>query len=796
MSDSELLADYAAGGERASQAFAEIVRRHADMVYSTCLRIVGDRHLAEDATQAVFLVLAGKAGSVPRRGTLAGWLYTTARHAALDARKRAARRVRHEREAAVMRSAADESPDWSRIAPHLDVALAALPAGQRDAVVLHYLEGKTQVEVASELRCDQSTVSKRIRGAMERLRGALARRGVDVSAAVLGSALAANALSTAPAGVVAAAQAAFLGGAHGSALAASIAEGTTKAMAWAKVKMAGAVLLASTVAAAGGGLAAQRLLAAEAPALPETLKSAPPNTWVKVLEAKSGGRDQPVFVYASKLGRFVAAAGMQHYGGVKPRHYDTEELDLEKLMWFNAYPPGTEKGRPESGPVGKEYAEQRAKHGYNGRRLFYKDGEHLRLGAGGQWHNGKTYGEFCYVPEKGEAGTVYAYMHKKVTAAYDVAARTWKDLKAEPRTKARIWGSMCYDPVNKEVLHVGGGSGSAELGTWAYSVEKNQWRELELGSEALKELWSRAKVLRWSAKVLLGRCASRHQQAETDEEAKVDLPAEAAGLAAEGGKLVGEVKSAQVDANEKAGAKTAGERLAKAVAAIKAVGPKLSGTITPALIAEVRAAREIFEKAVDALSPQPPGRARSPIAFDAENGKVVVFGGDGLDRALSDTWVYDAATRKWEQRFPKVCPAPRAGHLLGWLPKSKRIVVAGGYSRVPLAQDIWSYDVAGNEWKLLKEVPLGGGRKPASPGCPAVNPRTYLTGAVGPGDTLVCFSGNTVWACRADPSRPDAGSAAKGVKPGTYVWNRITPEIWEKAAPTERGAGTKFIEGL
>jgi hypothetical protein len=173
-----------------------------------------------------------------------------------------------------------------------------------------------------------------------------------------------------------------------------------------------------------------------------------------------------------------------------------------------------------------------------------------------------------------------------------------------------------------------------------------------------------------------------------------------------------------------------------------------------------------------------------------------VFGGDGLDRALSDTWVYDVNTRKWEQRFPKVCPPPRAGHLLGWLPEAKRIVVAGGYSRVPLAQDIWSYDVAGNEWKLLKEVPLGGGRRPASPDCPPVNARTYLTGTVGPGDALVCFSGNTVWACRVDPSQADAGSANRGVKPGTYVWNRISPEIWEKAAPTERGVGTKFVAGL
>jgi len=140
-----------------------------------------------------------------------------------------------------------------------------------------------------------------------------------------------------------------------------------------------------------------------------------PNTWVKVLDAKTGGREQPVFVYAPKLRRFVMAAGMQHYGGEGPRHYDTEEFDLGAAKWFNAYPPGTEKDRPESGPVGEEYSRQRAKHGYNGGTPFYKDGDHLRPGAGGQWHDGKTYGEYCYVPDDGKAGAVYAYLWNKTT---------------------------------------------------------------------------------------------------------------------------------------------------------------------------------------------------------------------------------------------------------------------------------------------------------------------------------------------------------------------------------------------
>ena len=561
------------------------------------------------------------------------------------------------------------------------------------------------------------------------------------------------------------------------------------------IKIAGALLAAVTIAA-GGRFAVAEQPAAKAVKPLEKLKNAPANTWLKLIESKSGERDQPVFVYASGLDRFISAAGLQHRSGARPRHYDTEELDLARGRWFNAYPPGMEKGRPESGPLGPKYAKERAMHGYNGRRLMYKDGPYMRLGAGGQWHDGKTYGQYCYVPDKGKAVTVYVYMHKRITLAYDVAERTWTDTKAPARTKAKIWGSICYDPENKEILHVGGGSGSAEVGTWIYSIEKNQWRELPMGSEALKKLWNTAKALRWQAKTLLGRCSSRQQVAETEAEAKVDIAAEARKLAESATELVAELKASKVDANERAGVDVAASRLAGAVAALKTTGAKLSATITPELISEVRAIRERFEKVVDALSPQPPGRARSPIAYDAAHKKVVVFGGDMLDRTLSDTWLYDTTTRKWEQRFPKVAPAPRAGHILGYLPKARKIALAGGYSRVRLPHEIWVYDVPSNEWRLLKHVPLGGGRSPVSPGCPNTDARHYLTGTVGPGDSLFCYKGNTVWACRVDADAADAGATSKGVEAGTYTWNRITPASWERQANPEPGQAAAFVREL
>jgi hypothetical protein len=528
------------------------------------------------------------------------------------------------------------------------------------------------------------------------------------------------------------------------------------------------------------------------------LAAAAPNTWVRILEAKTGGREQPVFVYAAKIRRFVMAAGMQTYGGVRPRHYDTEEFDLARCKWLNAYPPGMQKSRPESGPVGEEYAKQRAMQGYNGRQLFYKDGDHLRLGAGGQWNNSKTYGEYCYVPEGGEGGSIYVYMWGKHTLRYDVSARTWEDLGTEPRARCRLWGSMCYDPVNREILHAGGAGGTAEIGTWVYDIDKNQWRELDFGSVKRKRLFEQAAEVCWQAKVLLGRCASRHAVAETPQEAQVDLSAEAQRLVGAAEKLAGEVKTAGLEAHEEPVSDVAVRRLASAASAVKAVGPRLSGTITPAQIAEVRSARVLFEQVVDALAPEPPGRARSQIAYDEANRKIVLFGGDGLDRALSDTWVYDCKTRTWEQKFPDRCPSPRAGHILAWLPKARRIVLAGGYSRVPLAQEIWTYDTATNQWTPLLHVPPVRERgRDLSPGCPNVTAREFQFGAVNEDDVLVCPNGNDVWACRVDPQRPAEGAdAATAATPGSYVFNRIAPATWENAARPDPQRSRKFPDGL
>ncbi|MDD4890882.1 MAG: kelch repeat-containing protein, partial [Phycisphaerae bacterium] len=526
-----------------------------------------------------------------------------------------------------------------------------------------------------------------------------------------------------------------------------------------------------------------------------SLADAPVNTWAKIVAAKTGGRDSALFVYAPNIKRFVAAAGMQSYGGEGPRHYDTEEFDLAATKWVNAYPPGRASSRPESGPVGPEYSKERAMAGHNGGGLFYKDGEFLRVGAGGQWLVTRTNYEWCYVPDNGR---VYLYVHDR-TLCYDPVNRTWEDTNATPRTSCNIWGSMAYDPVNKEIFHAGGDGGSAVVGTWVYSIEKNKWRMLEFGSDKAKALGDEAKKLCWQAKALLGAAANRFAVSETKEEAKADLKAKAITLREEAKRLLAQVKSADLNGAEKNSREAAVGRLDAAVLALGAVADKLSSTITPEAVGEVRAARVLIEQAIDALAVEPPGRARSQVAYDPVRKKMVLFGGDQLDRVLSDTWVYDCATRTWEQRFPKECPLPRAGHILAWLPKAKKVVLAGGYSRDWLAQQMWAYDVEANEWKMLLHIPLASedwGRQQFSQNCPRVDARGPQTGAVNEDDVLVCINGANVWACKVDPGKPTSAPDGQTGAAGDYRFNRIDPAAWEKAANPDAARTKKFYEEL
>ena len=180
-SDAHLLRTFvAAQGE---DAFAELVRRHGPMVLAVCRRALSDAHDAEDAFQAVFLVLARKAGTV--RGTnVAAWLYGVAVRTARGVRVMRDRRRKHERA-----SGGFQPPDTATIADHdtaavIDEELAKLPDCYRDAVVLCELRGLSRKQAAAELGVPEGTLSSRLAAAKRKLAGRLAARGLAGAALV------------------------------------------------------------------------------------------------------------------------------------------------------------------------------------------------------------------------------------------------------------------------------------------------------------------------------------------------------------------------------------------------------------------------------------------------------------------------------------------------------------------------------------------------------------------------------------------------------------------------------------
>src|SRR3954470_23733702 len=199
----ELLQKYALQGDQ--RAFAQVVSEHVDMVYSACLRQVGDKHLAEEVTQAVFVILARKAGTLGDHIVLAAWLHKTARYAALNAMKIERRRRIHERKAAEMAMELRKNgPGWVGLEPVLDEGIARLSENDRAAIMLRFFEKRSIADVGSALGVSQDAAGMRISRAIDKLRSFFSRRGVSATGAVLGTLMLRNGVQAAPAGLQAA----------------------------------------------------------------------------------------------------------------------------------------------------------------------------------------------------------------------------------------------------------------------------------------------------------------------------------------------------------------------------------------------------------------------------------------------------------------------------------------------------------------------------------------------------------------------------------------------------------------
>lgn len=196
--DSDLLRLYAE--QRSEEAFAELRRRYARLIFTTCLREIGNPTLAEDAAQGVLLLLSQKAGSLQRLDTLAGWLYTASRHVARNLLKQERRRQRNETHAmeASQPTVDPGNPLWEQIEPHFHAALNRLKPADRTAILLRYVQDESLAEVGVCLGIPENTARMRINRAMEKIRTYLAQVGITVTIALLATLLEERASSAAP----------------------------------------------------------------------------------------------------------------------------------------------------------------------------------------------------------------------------------------------------------------------------------------------------------------------------------------------------------------------------------------------------------------------------------------------------------------------------------------------------------------------------------------------------------------------------------------------------------------------
>jgi RNA polymerase sigma factor (sigma-70 family) len=241
--DSGLLKRYTQEG--AEDAFAEIVRRHLNLVYSVALRQVRSPQLAEEIAQCAFTELARNAQRLTPDTFLAAWLYTVTHRAALNVVRREARRQLREQIAFEMNALNATANDWTHIAPLLEEAMHSLDETDRAAVLLRYFENKPLREVGQMLGTSDDTAQKRVSRAVERLREFFAKRGITVGAGALAMVISTEAVQAAPIGLAATISASAILAASAISTSSSIAITTFLAMtAVQKTLVTGLILIA------------------------------------------------------------------------------------------------------------------------------------------------------------------------------------------------------------------------------------------------------------------------------------------------------------------------------------------------------------------------------------------------------------------------------------------------------------------------------------------------------------------------------------------------------------------------
>ena len=306
VSDMELVQAYLQRGSE--EAFATLVRRHIELVYSAALRQTGIAAQAEEITQVVFILFARKAASLRAYTALEGWFYETTRLTALSFLRGERRRQFREQEA-YMQSTLQDSVDnstWNQMAPLLDEAMFRLRKKDRDAVVLRFFMGKNIREVAAALDVTEAAAQRRVRRAVEKLRTIFAKNGVPMSAALI-----ANSVQAAPAGLEKTVSVvAFTKGVAASGSTLTLVKGASKIMAWTKAKTAAVIGAGVLLAAGTATVIVKQAIPPTAAAMYEAVFEHPTSLGMNLLESAPSTLIFRPTQFPKKIGRgFWAPSG-------------------------------------------------------------------------------------------------------------------------------------------------------------------------------------------------------------------------------------------------------------------------------------------------------------------------------------------------------------------------------------------------------------------------------------------------------------------------------------------------------
>lgn len=245
-------------------AFAALVARHLNTVYSIALRLTRNPHQAEEIAQAVFVILARKAAGFSKRVILLGWLHETTRLTAITFLRSEIRRARREREACMQHSLNESDPAaWSQIAPLLDHAMSRLGKKDRSAVVLRFFDNKSMKDIGVALGANEEAAKKRVRRAVEKLRQFFCKRGILTTAEALAASISANSVQEAPLRLATSITAiAITKGSIAAASTAALVKGTLNLMTWLKTKAAVCIFAITVTAGASMNIALKTMDAA------------------------------------------------------------------------------------------------------------------------------------------------------------------------------------------------------------------------------------------------------------------------------------------------------------------------------------------------------------------------------------------------------------------------------------------------------------------------------------------------------------------------------------------------------